>query len=723
EYETVVAQDGQQATLACARFNSKSGAFVVAGDITEKLASHRSLSSAVSDVPLAKAVPSWDDLSPSEDTFSKVASGFQWLTDQNARLLAFFASGGGLDCLANPIKLSMSPQRSKLLAETCDSVKRLVHGAEALLDGYHAFLRLAGSRASSEIEILLDELLQLSSRFETLKRTIRSGLKSIILPVQATEKGQLSPGIFRHWVADCHQLQSCLQALDPYEAEQIRSVHELIFALHQRFVKALSPVTVASGQGRISPEQCITYIDCRALTETEALLSPACKASLDALMILNGVVIIMDEALIVNLRLGSHVSVIELLEHAEGGKGRTLRLKYSDQFGSADDRITRGKFKRMWFLVESLKAIELDENADSIKLNCNAIAGEIIVECPRIRSRPIIREAFVKLTTVLRSLRNLDLFFSQRTIFEGGQWSFNSLVQRLNSGVSAEANRFAFQHCLFLMSVGERIRIDPGYYQLLSNRQRQFIDYGRRLATSEDNFCEMLMSDQHSKEIFRELYHHFLFLDPDKAYQWVELLYPHLKDQYYFIKPSYSYSLEFHLPPAQLSDGQKEKVKSFLLRAGMKYASQRIRNDKELVLAVISLDPSCLEGVSEELKNDKQVVLAAVTIDGDCLQEAGPEPRDNEEVVIAAIKDYPAALEYASDRIRNDKNIIKTLVAFNVSILSYVSKTLLKDRRCMLELIEINPEAFSYAAAGLKDNKAFINEAKQRNPEVRQYLR
>ncbi|WP_257288275.1 PEP/pyruvate-binding domain-containing protein, partial [Endozoicomonas sp. SESOKO2] len=88
EYETVVAQDGQQATLACARFNSKSGAFVVAGDITEKLASHRSLSSAVSDVPLAKAVPSRDDLSPPEGTFCEVASGFQWLTDQNARLLA-----------------------------------------------------------------------------------------------------------------------------------------------------------------------------------------------------------------------------------------------------------------------------------------------------------------------------------------------------------------------------------------------------------------------------------------------------------------------------------------------------------------------------------------------------------------------------------------------------------------------------------------------------------
>ncbi|WP_257254701.1 PEP-utilizing enzyme, partial [Endozoicomonas sp. SESOKO3] len=232
EYETVVAQDGQQVTLACARFKRKPGAFIVAGDITEKLASHRSLASAASDVPLAKAVPSRDDLSLPEGAFHGVASGFQWLTDQNARLLAFFASGGGLDCLANPIKLSMSPQRSKRLAETRDHVNRLIHGAEALLGGYRAFLWLAGDTGSAEVKPLLEELSQLSNRFEALKQIIRSGLNSIILPMQADKDGQLSPGIFRSWLADCHLLQSCLQALIPEEAEQVRSVHELIFALH-----------------------------------------------------------------------------------------------------------------------------------------------------------------------------------------------------------------------------------------------------------------------------------------------------------------------------------------------------------------------------------------------------------------------------------------------------------------------------------------------------------
>ncbi|WP_257274445.1 PEP/pyruvate-binding domain-containing protein, partial [Endozoicomonas sp. SESOKO4] len=224
----VAARDGQQATLACARFNGEPGAFIVAGDITEKLASHRSLSSAVSDLTLTTAVPSWDDLSLPEGRLLQVASGFRWLTDQNARLLAFFAPGGGLDCLANPIKLSMSPQRSELLAETRESVNRLVYGAEALLDGYGAYLRLAGKRRSARVKLLQEELPKLINRFETLKQTIRSGLESIIPPMEAGKEGQIS---FRDWVAACHQLQSCLQALNPKEAEQVRSVHELIFAL------------------------------------------------------------------------------------------------------------------------------------------------------------------------------------------------------------------------------------------------------------------------------------------------------------------------------------------------------------------------------------------------------------------------------------------------------------------------------------------------------------
>ncbi|WP_448216738.1 DUF4116 domain-containing protein [Endozoicomonas sp. 2B-B] len=704
QFAAVAAKPGQQVTLACAHFNGKSGAFIVAGDITGELVSHGSLS----DLPPVKAVPSRDDLSPSDDTFHTVASGFQWLTDQNARLLAFFASSGGLDCLANPVKLSMSPQRSKRLAETCDSVNRLVDGAQALLDGYGTFLQLAGKRCSHRVRSLRQEVPQLNDRFAMLKKTILSGLKRIILPMQATEKGKLSPVMFRQWVADCCRLQSCLQTLNPEEAEQVRSVHELIFALHQRFVKALAPVTLASGQDSLSIKRKITYVDCTTQGEEAPLLRQSSRAFMEESG-LSGTLISMDEALIVNLDLGSHVGLIELLERAEGGKGRTLRLTFSDQFVSTDYAGKSGKLMRMWFLAQLLREIKLADNPDNMKLSYNAVAGEIIVECSRMTTRPAMQDAFEKLITVLPAMSDLDLHLKCSPIFEGSQWDFNLLAQRLERDVATGADRFAFQHCLFVMFY----RIAGGQYStaafcwLLSKHQQEVAHHARRLGACQwslllknkpkESLREILMSDEMSEDIRKELLHHFLLFDPKSATRLVEQLYD-LGDQYFVIKPSYGYRLEFYAPPQPLSGDHKEKVRNAVLKHGLEYASQRVRNDRDFVLPAISKHPKQLQYLSVELRNDSDIVMAAV-------------------------EKNPLALNYASERLRNDKNIIRMAIAESTYPLSFASEKVLSDRECMLDLIAKNPQAFHYAAVKLKDDKKFINAAKQRNPELRKYLR
>ncbi|WP_257279735.1 PEP/pyruvate-binding domain-containing protein [Endozoicomonas sp. ISHI1] len=697
QFAALAAQDGQQATLACGRFNGKSGAFVVAGDLTEKLASHISLSPAVFDVPLAKAVPSRDDLTPDEGTFCHVVSGFQWLTDQNARLLAFFAPGGGLDGLANPIKVSMSPQRSKLLAESWDNIKRLVHGAEALLDGYRAFLLLADDKDSPEVQPLLDELQQIINRFETLKQTIQSGLKTIIPSLQSSEEDRLSSGTFRQWVAACHQLQSCLQTLHHSEARQVLSVHDLIFALHQCFINALAPVTLASGQGKVSMEQEVTYVDCTPLGEKAPLLTPSCRESIEKLGV-QATVVSMVDAMIVNLEFGNHVGIIELLEHAEGGKGRTLRLKFSDQFYNPDGSDQPGRLKRMWFLVQLLKAIELDKNADGMKLSCNAVAGEIIVECPRMTTTQSMHGAFKKLITVLDAIDEMEIHLRyNEAIFEGGQWNFNFLAQRLNSDPAAEADRFAFQHCLFSMFYYRFFCMTPDWCQLLSSHQQQFIDHSQRLAESKDKLQEMLMSGEIGEDTRREILYHLLLVGSRKAIPLFEYFDNRLKNEYFVIKPPSTYKLEFYVSPGQPLPDNQEKVRNVLLKHGLTYASQRVRNDKDLVLLTIKEHPGDLEYASSEL-------------------------RDHDEVVMAAIAKCPTALNDASERIRGDKHIIRMLIADNVGLLSYASKSILNDREYLLDLIKQYPRAFVYADDELKNDEAFIRSAVHRNSKVRKYV-
>ncbi|WOG25674.1 DUF4116 domain-containing protein [Endozoicomonas sp. 8E] len=733
QFTTVVAQVGQQATLSCARFNGKPGAFIVAGDMTGKLVSHGSLSSAVSDVPSRKAVPSWDDLSLSEDASRQVTSGFQWLSDQNARLLAFFASGGGLDCLANSVKMSMSPQRSKRLAETCDSVSRLVYGAQALLDGYGAFLQLAVKRSSDKVESLRHELPQLIDRFGMLKQTIQSGLERIALPMQAAEEEKLSPVTFPQWVADCHQLQSCLQALNPGEAEQVRSVHELIFALHQRFVEALAPVTLASGQGEVSTVDDIIFVDCTTPGAEAPLLRPSGKEYIEGLE-LSGTVVSMDDALIVNLKLGSHMSLVELLEHTEGGKGRTLRLKFSDLFRSPDGSGEQGKLKRMWFLVQLLKVINLGEEADSMKLGCNAVAGEIIVEYSGMKSRKAMQDAFEKLMIVLNGMAELDFFFRDRQTFAEDHWDFSLLAQRLNPDVMTEADRFTFQYCLFTMYyLRDFCRMNSECCQLLSNHLQQFVYYAEQLGKCcalvysekkpEDSLREILMSVEISEDIRRELLHHFLLSERHYSIGLVEYFYPHLRGQYFIIKPSRDYTLTFDVPPSQSLSDIKGTLKEALVKGGLEYVSQGIRSDKELVLEALAGHPFDVKYASQELRGDKQVAIAAVTRRGCLLFDVNSILQDDDDVIKAAIKQNPGALEFASERIRRDKSIINSVIKHGVFYLQDASETLLNDREYMLDLIAKYPEAFQYAASELKDNTDFINAAKQRNPQVYKFLR
>ena len=660
QYQALATHNDEQATLAYARFNGTPGAFVVAGDLTGKLVSHRSASSGFSDVSSAQAVTSRDDLSPPDGTLSQVATAFRWLTDQNARLLAFFAPGGGLDCLANPIKLSMSAQRSEILAVTQDNINLLIFGAQAMLDGYQAFLQLAGSSRFHELKLLRDELALLIPRFETLKQNINSGLERVTLPLRAGDELPVSSGTFRQWRIACHQLHRYLQALYPNIANYVHSVHDLIYSLHQSFVRALAPVTLASGQGKISrsSEQNITYFDDTSPERGAGLLSPSCKTALEKLKC-SVTVASMDNALIVDLNLGNHKSLIELLEHAEGLKGRTLRLTFSDRFRRLDGSDNPDALKRMWFLVQLLKELGLGENAGGMRLSYNAGAGKITVECPQMKSREAMQEAFEKLITVLNDFKDVDLDLMYTTLFEDEQWSFNWLAQRLDGDFS-EADGFALKQCLFSIVYAYSGTFD--YVKLLGEHDRKFIEYADELSKSKDAnwgmFWEMLRSDKIGNQTHRELLHHLLFFNPGIATPMIEHEYGQLRNKYFVLKPFCGYRPEFYIEPDQSLEKNREKVKSVLLKYGLKYASQSIRNDKDVVLPTIEAHPDDLRYVSDELRSDKDVVLAAVTKKGYQLCYAGPKLQDNKQIVRAAVTECSESLSHASERIRGNKDIV-----------------------------------------------------------------
>lgn len=212
----------------------------------------------------------------------------------------------------------------------------------------------------------------------------------------------------------------------------------------------------------------------------------------------------------------------------------------------------------------------------------------------------------------------------------------------------------------------------------------------------EDHLREMLMSDKIAEDIRRELLHHALLVQNINNFaQLVECIYPHLEGEYYIIRRSYGVSLEFEVPPGQLLGDHKEKLRDALVKHGLKYASQPVRDDKDLVLAAIAKHPRDLKYLSQTLKNDDHVVLAAVTQEGSLIGYASERLRDNETLVKTAVAGDLIALRYASERIRGDKKIILGLIQNNPLVFTCVGQDL-KDYDFIQSAIDINPEVRKY---------------------------
>ena len=714
QYPAVSTHHGQQATLACARFNETPQAFLVEGDFSAELTRHKTASSASDALQLPKVQASRDDLLPPEGTFDRVDTGFRWLTEQNARLLAFFAPGGGLDCLSNPITLSMSARRSEILAASRGKIIQLIQGSEALLHGYQAFLLPAGNN-HPQIKPLLDELPELITRFGLLKQIIAAKLDRISLD----NSNEPAVRLFGEWTDTCKKLQSCLLQLHPSNADQVGSVHDLIFALHKRFVSALGAVASGSGQGRLTVKENTTCVDYTLPCE-EGLLRPSGKACIEQLSKKPTTIINMDGALIVNVCLGEHLSVIELLENAEGGKGRTLRLTFSDKFYDAHGGNNPGQLARMWFLVQLLKAAGVNKHASDMKVGINAEAGAMTVEFSRMTSRKTMQDAFETLMSLLGCLVNLDFSFKKFPPFGARQWDFNMLAGLLDSDGSTQADRFAFNHCLFVINYIYQGKTHF-YYRFLSKQQQQIIDLGQQLKKCTGNPQKILMGKEIDPTTRREILHHLLLLNSNVAIPLLEQAY-NLKNNYFMLRPCHGYSLQFDIDPDQtLSDPHGNKIKHVLLDHGMEFASQSLRNDKDAALPRLKKVGTDLQYVGELLKRDKEVVMAAVCQDGYSLRFASPDIQDDDEVVLAAIQQNPEALRYASERIRNDKNFFRQVCLFNVNSLGYASKRLLNDREYVLSLIELNELAYVYCGASLTNDPSFKDAAIQRNPGVSRY--
>jgi CxxC motif-containing protein len=93
----------------------------------------------------------------------------------------------------------------------------------------------------------------------------------------------------------------------------------------------------------------------------------------------------------------------------------------------------------------------------------------------------------------------------------------------------------------------------------------------------------------------------------------------------------------------------------------------------KIVKAAGDEDIGALGYASERLRNDKKLVMSSVKVWGQTLQFASEELRNDKQVVLAAIKARASAIYYASDSLKNDPVFIKAAKKIDDDVESYLT--------------------------------------------------
>ena len=110
------------------------------------------------------------------------------------------------------------------------------------------------------------------------------------------------------------------------------------------------------------------------------------------------------------------------------------------------------------------------------------------------------------------------------------------------------------------------------------------------------------------------------------------------------------------------------------------YASERLQNDPEIVMAAVMSHGSMLEDVPEKFRDDENVVYLAVSKYSSSFQFASQRLRDNDEIARMAIMDDPRNFRYASERLRDDDVLAQfAMDGYGLLNYTYLSPRLQQD--------------------------------------------
>ena len=150
------------------------------------------------------------------------------------------------------------------------------------------------------------------------------------------------------------------------------------------------------------------------------------------------------------------------------------------------------------------------------------------------------------------------------------------------------------------------------------------------------------------------------------------------------------------------------------------YATRKLTEDKEIVLAAVKNNGRALYYACDELKADKEVVLAAVKNDGSAIEFASASLQKEKDVRLASVRNNIYAL-YTYRELQHDKDIFTAAISIGYS-LQFASAALRGDKEFILSLVKKNGMALECVSAALKQDRDVIYAALTQNGNALWFL-
>lgn len=152
----------------------------------------------------------------------------------------------------------------------------------------------------------------------------------------------------------------------------------------------------------------------------------------------------------------------------------------------------------------------------------------------------------------------------------------------------------------------------------------------------------------------------------------------------------------------------------------LSHLTNRLKNNKELVLIAVNQVGMALQYASLELKNDKEVVEAAIENRPDAIDYVGSSQLDR-SLYLKYIEKSPSSIKKASDEIRDDKEIALLLINSEPRFIEYLSPRLQDDKEIVKIAVKHHGHLLQYASSRLQDDDEIVNIAIKDNTDNYKY--